>query len=136
MAKNLKNTIQDAVCHDDVNKDRIYVKLLNNTGVPQNVILFDTAGAYNSINAIVSSSKFVWDLTAELVSAGINSFDKLIFFAKQNQINASYVPYNYTNPGGTFTTVGQIVTALNSFGIGTFANTSGNLIEAYSSDYI
>ncbi len=114
-------------------KQKIYIKLVNNTSAPQGVVLFDAAGAYNSSNAIIPGTSFGWDITAELAASVANNLTVLYILAAP-VTTGIYQLYSYTNPSGVFTSASQVVNGLNSFGIGIFS-AAGNVVSVISNAY-
>lgn len=112
----------------------VIIDIVNKTAQKQKVVLFDVVGAYNSQNAAAQDIKYQWDITSSLITAGIFNQSMLAVIAALNP-NGSYQLFTYTNPGGTFTSAQEVVTGLNSFGIGKFTNV-GNIITTFNANYL
>mgnify|MGYP006350206899 CR=1 FL=1 len=111
-----------------------FLNIQNNTANAQNVVLFDVLGAYNGTNAAAGNIKYQWDITTELADAVTNAESTMIVLAAM--VNGPFTKYTYVKPSETnvpdwFTTADQVVTGLNTLGIGTFTNV-GNIITGYS----
>lgn len=116
-------------------KTFILVQVKNNTLSNQNIVLFDVTGAYNSQNAIAGTTTFSADLTADIANAtakGLYTVAVLAIAPGQT----TYQLYTANNEGNApFTTVSQVLTALNNLGIGTFYQVAGNNIAVQSMGY-
>lgn len=111
-----------------------YLNIQNRTNKRQKVVLFDAVGAYSGTNAAAGNIKYQWDITTELADALLNTEKTLVLLAAAP--GGTYQKFTYVKPSVTgepeyFATAEQVVTGLNSFGIGTFDNT-GNIITGYS----
>lgn len=91
----------------------IVLTLTNNTTANQNVVLFDTVGAYDSSNAIQDDTLYQWNFTG--------------FFGTYNSAKVIATPsggssttYTYINPSGTINNINDLVDGLNTLNIGTF----------------
>ena len=117
---------------ENTGSTEIYINLLNTTSKTQTVTLFDATNKYNQ--QALGGSTYAYDLTAELANAAINGNKSIVVIA-QALSGGGYVAYQYTS-GSAITTIADAITGLNSLGIGTWVNPSGNLAELTTPDYI
>ena len=102
------------------------LNLVNNTPSPQSLSLFNPQQP-NITADNTTNNTYTWDMTSELANAALYSSNVIALSVNVN--SGPYVTLFYTNPSGTFTNVAQIVTGLNTLGLGTFSNPSGNLVQ-------
>lgn len=120
-----------------VSKEKFFLQITNNTSQTLPVVLFDFVGAYNGVNAIPGDiPKYTYDLTPALNDAIAKSLNTVAVLAAPYNTGI-YELFTAINIGSaTFTTAAQIVSALNTMGIGQFNIVAGNTIEIISRQYI
>jgi len=111
-----------------------YLNIVNRSAAPQRVTLFDVVGAYNTQNAAAQNTMYQWDVTTVLLNAASYLQASLLLVAAPVSTGI-YQAYTYNNPAGVFTTVEEIVTGLNSMGVGVFSN-NGNIVTGYNSMFL
>ncbi len=107
----------------------LYLNIINTSNKPQPASIFN---AQNQGGQTSLFPTYSWDLTAALADAALYNSNYLTVVARPNSNGAPYQQFTYTSPS-TFTTVTQVLNALNLLGIGTFSNPSGNNVTLSTS---
>jgi len=109
----------------------VYLQIQNVTNQTQNVTLFDYTNKYNQQS--IQGATFAYDLTGELAQAALYGNKSIVVIA-QAATGGGYTAYTYTS-GSAITTIGAALTGLNTLGLGTWINPSGNNVQLTTPKY-
>ena len=108
----------------------IFLKIVNGTSQLQPVTLF---GVQAQQQSTPGSTVYSWDFTNGLAAASLFTANTVYVIARPNSPLSTFAPY-FTLSG--ISSITDILNILNSLGIGTFVNPSGNIITTDNPDYI
>ena len=109
-----------------------YLDIENPTPDVQPVVLFGVKAQQQSTPG---STVYSWDFTAGLAAAADFFCQELVLIARANTPLSLFSYYNYFT-GTPFASINDILTGLNTLGLGTFTISSGNIITVTNSNYI
>lgn len=126
-----QKTASDTPKYPNTGSQPIYLNLTNQSNQTQNVTLFDVTNKYDQQAA--NGATFAYDLTTELANAAINGNKSIVVIARPTA-GGAYQVYQYTS-ATPITTITDALTGLNSLGLGTWVNPSGNNVSLTSPTY-
>ncbi len=107
-------------------REGFFLRLENTTNQVQDISLFDLARAGVLANSNSTTQNYSWDMTSELAAAATFGHKVLVVIYSNN--GAAYQLAQVDNSPNTLDTVTELVTALNTLGLGTFTNV-GNIVS-------